>query len=408
MTPQAFSYATVASNGMIYCPPYGLNECLDYMIKINPDTYEVSKIPLTVDDSFEKYQYGTVVGDYIVWLPYNESKIIILDTRDDSIEYTPLSITGKGKFIKAHLYYSKIIALPYGENDEFNYIISFDIDTREVSYNYIQCPINDEKKWHTSQLLNGKIYAVPRGERWDGDYFPYRIEVDCNTLQYELFDMSDLWSDYDMEQLTNKKYTTMALANNKLYAPPYSENSNFDVMLKFDGLSWTSIRTGYKNTSRKWFSNNVASNGKIYFPPAGHEEDWSEMLVIDSNTDEYKTIDLGLGKESKKYFTGCESSMGKLYYIPRGGCVCMPPEEWKLYGDLAEILVVDTLTDLCYTIDVSDYFTDSTTIEKYNCAVIVNDKIFAMPYGQSDSFQNVLVFDTVTETVVKEIDLNGI
>lgn len=408
MTPQAFSYATVANNGMIYCPPYGLKEVLDYMIKINPETYEVTKIPLIVDDSLEKYQYGTVVGDYIVWLPYNESKILVLDTRTDTVEYTNVIVEGKGKFIKAHQYYSKIIALPYGENDQFNYIISFDIDTREVSYNYIQCEINDEKKWHTSQLLNGKIYAVPRGERWDGNYFPYRIEVDCNTLSYELFDMSNLWPDYDSEQLTNKKYTTMALANNKLYCPPYSENSNFDIMLRFDGREWTSERTGLKETSRKWFSHNVARNGKIYCPPAGHEEDWSQMLIIDSSNDSWKTIDLGLGKESKKYFTGCESSNGKLYYIPRGGCVCMPKDSWKLYGDLAEILVVDTVDDSCYTIDVSEYFTDSTTIEKYNCSVIVNDKIFAMPYGQSDSFQNILVFDTISETVVKEIDLNGI
>ena len=88
--------------------------------------------------------------------------------------------------------------------------------------------------------------------------------------------------------------------------------------------------------------------------------------------------------------------------------MCEPVESWKRYGDLAEILVVDTLSDIFYTVDVSDYFVDNTTIEKYNCAVIIDNKIFAMPYGQSESFQTVLVFDTVTEKVIKTIDLNGI
>ena len=51
---------------MIYCPPYGLNEAIDYMIKIDPISYNITKIPLIVDTSTEKYQYGTVVGNKII------------------------------------------------------------------------------------------------------------------------------------------------------------------------------------------------------------------------------------------------------------------------------------------------------------------------------------------------------
>jgi hypothetical protein len=29
-----------------------------------------------------------------------------------------------------------------------------------------------------------------------------------------------------------------------------------------------------------------------------------------------------------------------------------------------------------------------------------------MPYGESESFQTVLVFDTITETIIKTLDLN--
>jgi hypothetical protein len=86
----------------------------------------------------------------------------------------------------------------------------------------------------------------------------------------------------------------------------------------------------------------------------------------------------------------------------------MPEEQWKEFGDLAEVLVVNTIDDSFYTIDISKHFTDSTTIEKFNASVIIDDKIFAFPYGQSNSFQTVLVFDTITEQVIKEIDLNEI
>ena len=95
-----------------------------------------------------------------------------------------------------------------------------------------------------------------------------------------------------------------------------------------------------------------------------------------------------------------------MYYIPRGGCVCDPDADLKLTGDLAEVLVVDTKDDRYYTVDISECFTDNTTIEKYNACCIVNDVIFAMPYGESESFQTVLVFDTTTETIIKTLDLN--
>ena len=51
MTPQAFSYPTVGYNNMIYVPPYGLHESIDYMIKIDPINFNVVKIPLKVDSA---------------------------------------------------------------------------------------------------------------------------------------------------------------------------------------------------------------------------------------------------------------------------------------------------------------------------------------------------------------------
>ena len=75
MTPQAFSYGTLANNGMIYMPPYGLDESLDYMLKLDPNTYTVSRIKLNVSNSYEKWTTGTVVDNKIYFLPFNEDSI---------------------------------------------------------------------------------------------------------------------------------------------------------------------------------------------------------------------------------------------------------------------------------------------------------------------------------------------
>ena len=407
LTPQSYSYATLSNNGMIYVPPYGLNESLDHMLKINPTTYDVTKIKLDVDDSVEKWQHGIVYRHFIYFLPYNESRILVVNTETDEIEYIEVSPKGKGKYIQGHIHGNEIVALPYGEHEPFSWVMHINLDDHTLQYVQIDITTDDCKKWHTTQIIDGIIYGVPRGENLK-EYFPYCIEYDCVNMTYELINMSYHWFDLDKEYWTNKKYTTMAKVGRKLYAPPYSENPNFDVLLRFDGQEWHSEHTGLTATSRMYFSHTVARNGKVYFPPAGHDEDWSKMLIINSATDEWYTKELGIGKESKKYFAGVENSAGKIYYIPRGGCVCEPADTWKSQGDLAEILVVDTVDDTHYTIDVGEYFKDSTTIEKYNNCIIYNDVIFAMPYGESETFQTVLVFDTKTETVIHTMDLKNV
>ena len=404
MTPQAFSYPTLCNN-KIYIAPYGLSSVIDYMLVMNVDDYSFEKIPLIVDDSKEKWQTGIVLGNKIYFLPYNESKIIVLDTVTNNIKYIS-TLTNKGKWISPHVYEDKIIALPYGEHEVFDTAIIIDTVTDSITYKTIETDIAVEKKWHTTQLVGNKIIGVPRGEDIK-TYFPYAIEFICDSYEYTLTNLKDHWTDYDQEPMTNKKFTTLAKYNDILYAPPYSENPNFDVMLTYN-KGWSSQRTGIQETSRKYYAHTVSSNGKIFFPPAGHDEDWSLMLVIDGKTGNWHTKNLGIGKESKKYFAGVENSQGKIYYIPRGGCVCEPEDSWKSLGDLAEILVIDVETEETKTIDVSEYFKDSTTIEKYNRCIINNDIIYAFPYGESETFQTVLIFDTVTEKVKGTIDLNAI
>ena len=403
MTPQSFSYPTVGLDGIIYVPPYGLREALDYMLAIDPNTYSIKKIPLDVNSSTEKWTFGTVVGNKIYWLPYGEDRVLIQDTHFKTVSYIDIDwpegvANTRGKYVQGHIHNNRIFALPYGEDKPLDYILIIDLITETAELKYIAVPINDCKKWHQSVQRNNKIYAVPRGAYTP---FNYAVEYNCDDGTVKLTNLATLYPDHAD---TTMKFTTIALVDDIIYAPPYGYHDDFDYMLVNKDGKWTSNRTGITGTTRKYFTHIKTKNNKLYFPPAGHHSAWSKFLIIDQ--DIVKTIDLDVIKETKKYFAGVENSQGKVYYIPRGGCVCDPDADLKLTGDLAEVLVVDTKDDRYYTVDISECFTDNTTIEKYNACCIVNDVIFAMPYGESNSFQTVLVFDTTTETIIKTLDLN--
>ena len=404
MTPQSFSYPTVGPDGMIYVPPYGLSESLNYMISIDPVTYSIDKIPLQVNSSKEKWTFGIVVDSKIYWLPYGESKILVYDTGTKSVDY--ISITWpedvestKGKYVQGHIYKNKIYALPYGEDKPFDYILIIDLESNKATLKKISITTdNDSKKWHQSVLKDNVIYAVPRGA---SKPFNLAIEYNCDDSSYKLTNLKDLYPNFDD---TTMKFTTIGILNDVIYAPPYGYHDDFDFMIINKNGEWSSERTGIQGTTRKYFTNIKTKNNKLYFPPAGHHSNWSKFLIIDDQG--MSILDLGISSETKKYFAGIENSLGKVYYIPRGGCVCDPDANLKLTGDLAEVLVIESKDNSFYTVDISECFTDNTTIEKYNACCIVNDVIFAMPYGESESFQTVLVFDTRVDKIIRTIDLN--
>jgi hypothetical protein len=405
MTPQAYSYPTVGPDNLIYIPPYGLKKELKHMLCLDPETLKITKLRIVTNGTTEKYTQGIVSGSLIVWIPYGDSRVLIRDTNSRITLEIPIPLpteymSAKGKYVQGHLYNNKIYALPYGENCEFDYVLVFDLLTLKASVIKLNIPNNDKKKWHQSVIRDGIIYAAPRGERKKST-FNYAIEFNCNTHEYILKDITSLYKD------TSMKYTTIAIANNIIYAPPYGYRNDLNEMLVNKNNEWTSIKLDVGSTTRKYFGHVKTKNNKLYFPPAGHEIDWNKFLVIDGNNGQYKTFDVPVGKESKKYFVGAENSEGLVFFIPRGGCVCDLTSDWKKNGDLAEILVINSKDDSFSTIDISQCFTDNTTIEKYNACCILNDVIYAFPYGESETFQTVLIYDTVNNKI-KTLDLNEI
>jgi len=403
MTPQAYSYPVVGPDNLIYIPPYGLNKELKHMLCLDPETLKITKLRLVTNGTKEKYTHGIVSGSLIVWIPYGDNRILVRDTISNitlqiQIDLPTSDEFTKGKYVQGHLYKNKIYALPYGENNEFDYVLVFDLTTLKASTIKLNIPNNDKKKWHQSVMRDGIIYAAPRGERKKST-FNYAIEFNCDTHEYILKDLSRLYND------TSMKYTTIAIANNVIYSPPYGYRNDFNKMLVNKNNEWSSVELDLGLTTRKYFGHVKTKNNKLYFPPAGHEVDWNKFLIIDGNTGQHKTFDVPIGKESKKYFVGVENSQGFVFFIPRGGCVCDPTAEWKKNGDLAEMLVINSNNDSITTIDISRCFTDNTTIEKYNACCILNDVIYAFPYGESETFQTVLIYDTVNYEI-RTLDLN--
>jgi hypothetical protein len=177
MTPQSFSYPTVGNDGIIYVPPYGLEDTLDYMLAINPVTYAIIKIPLDVNNSKEKWTFGTVVGDKIFWLPYGEERVLVFDTYLKQVSYINVAWPNdteiiKGKYVQGHVYNNKIFALPYGEDQPLDYVLVVDLINETAELKYVAVPVNDCKKWHQSVLRGNKIYAVPRGA-----YTPFNFAI---------------------------------------------------------------------------------------------------------------------------------------------------------------------------------------------------------------------------------------
>ena len=150
MTPQAFSYPIVANNGMIYVPPFGLEQSLDYMLKFNPMDRSFTKIKLEVDDCNAKWIWGTAWRNKIVVLPYNESNILVIDTDDDSIDYVPVE-DGKGKYLQGHIHGDHLFALPYGEEEPYDYVLDLYLPHMVPDQEKLKLP-KDCKRWHTTQL----------------------------------------------------------------------------------------------------------------------------------------------------------------------------------------------------------------------------------------------------------------
>jgi hypothetical protein len=70
MTPQAFSYGTLGNNDMIYVPPYGLYENINYMLKIDPNTLKIEKIKLKSNNITERWTYGITYQNKIIFLQF--------------------------------------------------------------------------------------------------------------------------------------------------------------------------------------------------------------------------------------------------------------------------------------------------------------------------------------------------
>lgn len=162
---------SVYANGSYYSPPRG--ETLDYncILKFNPDTETVTMIEVKdLPHSKRKYSDFIVVGDKLYALPFGREQylqhMLILDTKDDSVELVELNVP---KFMKKYnagvVLADIIIAMPYGHKDDgdANYGLVFNTTTKEHSTFDIGEAFGGKYRFRCGTAFNNLAVFLPAG-----------------------------------------------------------------------------------------------------------------------------------------------------------------------------------------------------------------------------------------------------
>lgn len=162
---------SVYLNGSYYSPPRG--ETLDYNCILKFDTIteqvtmiEVADLPL----SKRKYSDFIAVGDKLYALPFGREQylqhLLILDTKDDSVELVELNVP---KFMKKYnagvVLDNVIVAMPYGHKDDgdANFGLLFNTTTHEHSTFNVGKSFGGKYRFRSGIEFNGLAAFLPTG-----------------------------------------------------------------------------------------------------------------------------------------------------------------------------------------------------------------------------------------------------
>jgi len=165
------------------------------------------------------------------------------------------------------------------------------------------------------------------------------------------------------------------------------EDTNFGLYI--DGI----IKTHESPIKgKKLHMGTVYCNGRYWSMPRGDEPGYNTLLSFDG--EQYQSYELDVDPNITRKYTDIIVKGNTLYSLPFG--------ETKGLNTIVEF-DTETNTATYHTIDGVDF------AKKYNCGVLLGDKIVAVPYGDEHANDSNwgLVFDTVTkETTQFDIKLD--
>lgn len=312
-------------------------------------TFTLLNVGLTAGTSSYKYILGGVtVGDKVYFFPYNETRILVIDSTDDSYYYIG-NFIGTAKFHSTYLAPNGYIysfgsygsVLKFNPKDEtystFGTISGF---SGEIRGSKIYCLVN-------STTFQFKIIDTENDTIYDDTSFTGGLsgqsyvarEIGINNKMYFLINLATNAGvnrlgivDFETKSVTYKDVPTNTT---RLDAPPwYKGISHPNGKIYFNGFvdsRWLIIDTlnndaiSYSNTITSNLNNGkgqscgMGGNGKMYQLPVNNLEDRGNFQELDTDTDVSIKIhdaqDL-IGTFSRAYY-GCQLvANGNIYGAP--------------------------------------------------------------------------------------------
>jgi hypothetical protein len=159
------------------------------------------------------------------------------------------------------------------------------------------------------------------------------------------------------------QFYSLASNGNQAFSFPLGyEDTSFAIHIENDSINLIDFKTqGHK----KMHMGTVFCNGKFWSAPRGDSQGYANVVSFDGNNIETYPIKFKQSHILRKY-TDFIVKENKLFALPFGQ-----------NGHLDEVLVFDTDT-LTYKFDQLDI---PVFFKKFNCGVLIEDTIIALPYG---------------------------
>ena len=209
---------------------------------------------------------------------------------------------------------------------------------------------------------NGALISPPFATELCKDYSKVAV-INDRTVEYIDLDLGDATS----------KFNAVAKVGESSWLIPYAIWDDFNVVVQLENFT---PKYHYLNKKGKGQFYSVAfNNNSACSFPLGYE-DTNFLIYIKDN--KLETIDTDT--KEKKAHMGTVYCNGSFYSMPRGEST-----------DYNYILEFDGTEIKKHTVDVE------SVARKYTDAIVVGNKLYSLPYGETAGLKTVLVFDTETK-----------
>lgn len=291
-------------------PPFATEQCKDYNKFMIYKDGNVSYLDLDLPPATSKFNGICSIGDSIWTIPYgiyDEFKVV-LQIKDDKPIYHTIDKPGKGQFYSLDTNGITACSFPLGYEDT-----AFAIFVKDEQVKLVDFPTNGHKKMHMgTTYCNGRYWSPPRGD----------TPGYCDIVGYDGNMLLSIEVQFKDPSVT-RKYSDFIAYGNKLFALPFGERGNLADVLILDTntLEYKLQRLDIADFYKKYNCGVLVDNVIVAVPYGTKEQDSSSKgLIYNCDTGEHHNFeinaDLGFGG---KYRFRCGLNFNNLaVFFPTG------------------------------------------------------------------------------------------